>query len=122
MSQKLVFVYNANSGFLNAITDFVHKSVKPSTYPCDLCKITFDGAAMNKIWKKYISNLSLPTEFLHKDEFEKKYPKIISKYPVVLMLEETHHISLISVSDFKNLNDVPSLMALLSARLENRNI
>jgi hypothetical protein len=117
MSQRLVFVYNANSGFLNAITDLVHKSIKPSTYTCDLCKIAFDGVTMNKAWKKYINNLPFPSEFLHKNEFENKYPKVSSNYPVVLLFDDANHSTLISHEDFSQLKDVAELMGLLSSRL-----
>lgn len=120
MSQKLVFVYNANSGFINAVTDLIHKSIKPSTYPCDLCRITFDGPTMNKVWKKYIVNLPFPAEFLHRDEFEKAHPKIISKYPVVFLFGATDHSTLISPEDINKLNDVADLMALLSSKLESK--
>ena len=31
---RLVFVYNAKSGVINGIFDYVHKFVSPSTYSC----------------------------------------------------------------------------------------
>ena len=118
MSQKLIFVYNTSSGFLNAVTDLVHKSIKPASYPCDLCRITFDSLTMNKIWKKYIHSLAIPSEFLHKDEFKKKYPEVISNYPVVLLFDDKRHKTLISSQDFSQLNDVVEIMNLLNSKLK----
>jgi len=118
MSRRLIFVYNANSGFINAITDLVHKSIKPSTYPCDLCKITFDVVTMNRIWKQYINDLPLTSNFLHKDEFEKSYPNINSEYPVVLINDGSAYTTLIYPEDFNKLNDSSDLMALLTLRLK----
>jgi len=36
---------------------------------------------MNKDWKSYVKDLEIPAEFLHKDEFEKKYDFQNAKYP-----------------------------------------
>ncbi len=39
--KALIFVYNADSGLLNAINDGILKIVSPSTYQCSLCSLTF---------------------------------------------------------------------------------
>ena len=41
LNQNLVVVYNAKSGGLNAVLDYVHKMVSPETYDCNLCKLLF---------------------------------------------------------------------------------
>jgi hypothetical protein len=51
MSDKLIFVYNADSGILNAIKDLIHKNVSPETYPCSLCAVTYDNLGMKREWK-----------------------------------------------------------------------
>ena len=43
LNQNLVVVYNAKSGGLNAVLDYVHKMVSPKTYNCNLCKLTYDN-------------------------------------------------------------------------------
>ena len=40
---KLIFVYNAGSGKLNALFDMAHKIVSPTTYECSLCALTHDA-------------------------------------------------------------------------------
>ena len=59
-SKKLIFVYNAKSGFMHSVMDLVHKTASPKTYPCKLCMVTFSGATMNKLWKQYVANLGVP--------------------------------------------------------------
>ena len=40
MSKFLLFVYNADSGFLNAIRDGIEKIADPEGYECRLCGLT----------------------------------------------------------------------------------
>ena len=44
----LIFVYNANGGFFNGFSDYIHKLVSPKTYECSLCAITYDNLGMKK--------------------------------------------------------------------------
>ncbi|NJM95354.1 MAG: GTPase, partial [Acaryochloridaceae cyanobacterium CSU_5_19] len=39
---RLIFVYNANSGGINTALDIAHKLLSPSTYRCNLCRLTHD--------------------------------------------------------------------------------
>ncbi len=85
---KLIFVYNAESGKLNALFDIAHKIIKPETYQCSLCAITHGALSEKKAWSEFKASTKLELEFLHKDEFEEKY-KLTFDYPVVLENEET---------------------------------
>jgi hypothetical protein len=49
--EKLVFIYNADSGMVNTVKDFWHKALRPSTYKCNLCAQTFSPFGMKKEWK-----------------------------------------------------------------------
>ena len=80
---KLIFVYNAKSGKLNALFDIAHKIVKPETYQCSLCSLTHDALSEKKAWSDFKVRTMLELEFLHKDEFEKQYEQTRS-YPVIL--------------------------------------
>jgi len=74
MSQPtLVFVYNADSGFVNTLLDIGHKIVSPRTYACNLCAITHSTFTMRDEWKQFVAGLGVPIEFLHRDELEKQY-------------------------------------------------
>ena len=64
---SLVFVYNADSGLFNTLTDIAHKIFSPDTYSCNLCMITHDNLSMRSEWKDFIEKLDIELEFLHRD-------------------------------------------------------
>ena len=70
---KIIFVYNADSGVFNLLSDIAHKMFSPQTYACNLCAITHSNFGMKKEWKQYLDSLENPLEFLHADEFTGKY-------------------------------------------------
>jgi hypothetical protein len=69
----LVFVYNADSGLFNAVTDLAHKTFSPQTYQCNLCALTYSAFGMRKSWKRFLETLKRPLEFLHADEVKHQY-------------------------------------------------
>ncbi|MFV8224894.1 GTPase [Christiangramia aquimixticola] len=85
--EKLIFVYNAQSGKLNALMDSMHKVLSPSTYDCKLCELTFGLLQENKTWREFRDSLDVDTEFLHRDEFQKTYASKFGhkfEYPIIL--------------------------------------
>ena len=70
---KLIFVYNADSGFLNAMKDWAHKIISPETYPCSLCALTYDNLGMRRPWREFVDGLEYEVEFLHRDELREQY-------------------------------------------------
>ncbi len=73
MPPKLIFVYNADSGVFNLLSDAVHKILSPQTYACHLCAITHSNFGMRKEWKAFLETLQPPPSFLHADEFERRH-------------------------------------------------
>src|SRR3970040_775296 len=69
----LIFVYNADSGFVNTLLDIGHKIVSPQTYSCNLCAITHSTFSMRDEWKNFVAGLSIPIESRRRDELEKQY-------------------------------------------------
>jgi len=116
--RKLVFIYNADSGLLNAVKDYFHKKRSPDTYECNLCMQTFGGISMKKDWKSYINNLDIPTEFLHKDEFEKKYDVKDAKYPSTYLRNGSSMKILISVDEMNNVKSLDEMKDLVTKKLE----
>ena len=80
---KLIFVYNANSGMINVVKDIGHKLMSPDTYDCFLCSLTHGTFREDPKWKSFRQDSSIDMEFLHRDEFEKKYG-MKHPYPVIL--------------------------------------
>jgi len=110
--QRLIFVYNADSGFMNGMFDFFHKLMKPSTYNCDLCVITHNHTGMRKAWKEYLMSLNIEKEYLHKDEFKKLYPAFSTlEFPAVFLQNDSIE-QIISAEELKDA-DLSELTNLL---------
>lgn len=117
--QKLIFVYNANSGKRNAILDSMQKVFSPSTYDCKLCDLTFGLVAENRTWKKFRQESNHQMSFLHKDEFAKKYASKFGykfDYPVVLAEGDKGLEVLVSAVEMNTLKTAHGLISLLKQR------
>ncbi len=113
----IVFVYNADSGFFNALTDYAHKIISPDTYSCNLCAITYDNMGMKQEWKKFIDNLNVPVEFLHRDEFLKRYHLKDIEFPSAFVKKEENITLLITHTDIDNCKSMEDLMNLVRKKV-----
>lgn len=119
MKQKLIFIYNANSGKMNGYMDALHKIVSPKTYDCNLCDITYGVFTENKAWKKFRTSSKISMEFLHLDEFKKQYAsKFGSKFtfPIVLLENKGELELFIATEELNILKNAEELIALISKR------
>ena len=119
--EKLIFIYNANSGKRNAILDSMHKIFSPSTYDCNLCDITYGLVSENSSWKKFREESKHDMVFLHKDEFAKKYAsKFVAKFtfPIVLIEGINGLEVFISTEELNVLNTPKMLIQLVEERLD----
>lgn len=119
---KLIFVYNANAGPLNAFIDTAHKMMSPSTYTCDLCQLTFGNFKEKEAWVRFRESVTTPLIFLHKNEFNKAYKsKWLPKYdfPIVLAEVQGGLDVVISSEDFKHMNTVEELIDVVKRIVYN---
>ncbi|MFD2587684.1 GTPase [Croceitalea marina] len=117
--QKIVFVYNANSGARNAFMDSMQKVFSPSTYDCKLCDITYGVVSENRTWKKFRQNYQHKMVFLHKDEFAKMYASKFGykfEFPIVLIEGGNGLEVLISKEEMGGLKTSHGLIRLLKER------
>ena len=117
--KKLVFVYNADSGVVNIVKDFWHKLLRPSTYQCNLCAQTFSAFGMKKNWKKFINNLDIEAEFLHKDEFEEKYEISDAVYPSTYLKNGITFDLLINQEEMNGVKSLDEMEALVLSKLSS---
>ena len=110
----LIFIYNADSGKLNALFDAGHKIVSPDTYKCNLCTITHGTFTERKAWKIFRESTSLNLLFLHKDEFERQFENKFS-YPIVLRRENTLEV-FISTEELNATSSPEELIELITER------
>ncbi len=121
--KKLVFIYNADSGLINAVKDYFHKKRSPETYQCNLCMQTFGAISMKKDWKNYVNNLDIPAEFLHKDEFEKKYAEQVPihevKYPSAYFKNGSNMNLFVSQDEMNAVKSLDELKDMISRKLKS---
>lgn len=123
MSQKLLFIYNANSGLRNSIVDGAHKILSPATYNCSLCKLTHGALSEKKIWtqfRKELEAVGINLEFLHKNEFGKIYRSKFSHkftFPIVLIAGDNGLEVLIHTHELNSFMASEALIALVKERV-----
>ena len=115
---KLVFVYNADSGLINTVKDFWHKALRPSTYQCNLCQTTFGTFGAKKEWKSFISDLGIESEFLHKDEFVEKYDVKDAKHPSAYILKNGNLTVFITQEEMNEVTTITEMEELVSSKLK----
>lgn len=85
--RSLIFVYNADSGLFNALTDTAHKLLSPGTYQCQLCALTHGHFGMHREWADFLEGLGVPCEFRHRDELPADLDMPEVELPAVLFRE-----------------------------------
>jgi len=119
--EKLIFVYNANSGTLNALMDSLHKVVNPSTYSCKLCELTYGSLEEKRRWKEFRENLEVETEFLHKDEFQKIYASKFGhkfEFPIILAQTNKGLEVFLTKEEFSEINNLEVFMGKIESRMK----
>lgn len=105
----LLFVYNADSGKLNALLDSAHKIVSPSTYNCQLCQLTYGLVNEKQAWKQFREQLEDEVVFLHRDEFEKQFEQKL-KYPFLARVDNQNIELLLSAEEMSEIEDTEALI------------
>ncbi len=119
--QKLIFVYNADSGKLNALMDSLQKVVNPSSYSCKLCELTYGLIDEKKEWKKFRQNLDVEADFLHKDEFLKTYASKFGhkfEFPIILAQTNKGLEVFVSKNEFLKIDHPKKLIEMIKERLQ----
>jgi len=106
--EKIIFLYNAHQGKLNAAFDTIHKFVSPGTYQCQLCAMTHGSFGMKKDWKAFIDSLGVEVEFLHHDEIAKRLGKMELALPAILSVRGGQEVSvLVSAEEMDSMKNDP---------------
>jgi hypothetical protein len=117
-SPRLLFVYNADNGLLNALKDSIHKLRSPETYECSLCAVTYGPLAMRPEWKAYLKRLPHETIFLHRDEWRKAHPGLDEPLPAIFLQRDGEPPrTLVRAGEMPLGQSLDQLMTLLDRRL-----
>jgi hypothetical protein len=120
MKPSLIFVYNANSGLFNVLTDAAHKIFSPETYACNLCALTHTNFGMRREWKRFIESLDQGVEFLHADELKGKYGIEAVALPAVFWEEDGGVTVWIDAGEINSCRTMDELKGLILKRLSGR--
>ncbi len=117
-SARLMLVYNADSGIINALMHAVHKQVRPETYPCSLCALTYGAVSMRGEWKSFLDSLPMDVVFHHRDDFAEAYPDQDTPLPAILVSENGKDPrELIPASELDAITDAAELIDQVEDRL-----
>ena len=110
-------MYNAKRGLFNVLKDSVRKVLSPETYPCSLCSLTHTSLGMRKEWKQFVARLGRDVEFLHADEFKKRYRMNSLPLPVVLEEKDGEIITLLAADAINACKSIEELKAAVLEKL-----
>ena len=123
ISQKIIFIYNANSDKGSQLLDFAHKIMSPATYDCQLCSLTFGKFTENSRWKDFRKDLvakGYKPSFLHKDEFKKDYKSKFGHaftFPIILLETEYDLEVMVTTAQLNDLKTTQELIGVVKASL-----
>jgi hypothetical protein len=103
----------------SAILDGIRKIVRPDTYSCNLCAVTYSVFKEKQLWKDFRNEFPAEMTFLHKDEFQTTYrSKWLPKYcfPVILLQKEHELEVFISSEEIDRLRSAKELIELIRQR------
>ena len=119
MDKKLIFVYNADTGYFNLVADIAHKIFSPGTYQCSLCNLTYSIFKIKPEWDAFVKNAPLPLRFLHKDELYALHPNLKSTPLPVIFLEKAGALSiLINQSELNSFKTIEELRRAIEEKLQ----
>lgn len=113
----LIFVYNADSGLFNRVSDMAHKLLSPSTYACRLCALTHGHLGMHDTWRDFLDTLDVPLEFLHKDEFQRAHGHAHIALPAIVRRENGDVAEWLSAAEINACDSLEALIGRIEARL-----
>lgn len=121
---KLIFIYNADSGLVNAALDIGHKLFSPDTYSCNLCRLTHDTFSERSEWKSFREAHPVSMVFLHKDEYERSVndsglsnPQRSYTYPIILKEDQGRIDIFLDTSELNQIKNLSVLIATIQERL-----
>lgn len=115
--QMLVFVYNLDRGTLSAMTDYHRSTTAGKVSPCNLYSLIFSPVGMKKGWKRFISELGIPSRYLYRDEFAIETGTEKHSFPAVYIQSGKSFEEIITTDEINRVDSTDSLIALMTQRL-----
>jgi hypothetical protein len=126
----MLLVDNIPSGFGPAVVLWCRILSGRASAVCPLRALTYSPFGMRARWRRYLAKLDVPVYPLHRDVFDRRYPKAATKafpdgvaFPCILLVEGGQATSLrliVSAEELASIPDRESLIDLVSERLVAR--
>ena len=104
--QKLIFIYNAESGLINGIIDYLHKIFSPDSYDCSLCKLTYNNLGKIRKWRKFLKSSNYEIVFAYKDHLKIMGIDNGIKLPTVLLNDNSILFGSSEIESCKSLDEL----------------
>jgi len=117
-TDTIIFVYNADSGLFNLLSDMAHKALSPDTYNCQLCMLTHGHFGMRDQWRDYLETLDVEIDFLHRDEFIKQYPEHNAELPALFLRRDDVTELLVAASTIASCSTMEMLIQQVNDRIK----
>lgn len=120
---KLIFVYNADSGIFATALDVVKKVVAPESQECNLCKVTYDVLSPKEEWTNFLATIPQEKKFLHRDGFMAAYPgyKAIA-LPAIFLGQDGTLTELVTAKEINGAKTTADLIALVADKIKTISI
>ena len=113
---EILFAYNADSGLFNTMADIGHKIFSPETYECALCALTHGYFKERTQWREFVEGLDCECQFLHRDEFVRRFPDISTALPAVFRLEQGQPVCCGDADAITGCSDLDASQTLIRQR------
>jgi hypothetical protein len=74
---------------------------------------------MKTDWKLFLDKLEIPVEFLHKDEFNQRFPDFEAQFPSAFLNLDSNLHPFISVEEMNSLRTLNELIDLVMDKIHN---
>jgi hypothetical protein len=110
---QLLFVYNADSGIFNTLADIGHKIFSPETYNCQLCALTHGHFRERDEWRAFVESLEVGCDFMHRDEFRRRWPDTRAELPAVFRLEASGPVTCLDAAAIRACQHLAELQSAI---------
>lgn len=114
-NKTLIFVYNAESNWLNKAADIAHKLIKPNTYQCGLCGLTHGAFNERKEWADFLQSINYNTEFYYKNKYDKFKGRHMP--PFIILKVGDYSQLLFSNTELSNFKDLDEFIKAFKLKL-----
>tara|TARA_X000001036_G_scaffold346194_1_gene326103 strand:+ start:2476 stop:2856 length:381 start_codon:yes stop_codon:yes gene_type:complete len=119
--ETIFFIYNSKDDFQTIFVDTVHKKINPDTYPCQLCKLTYDTFSRKKKWQTFLKQLSYKYFFLYKDD-KFVIDNQVLEFPIILFVSNNNLKVLLSKKEINQSSSLDQLITMIDVRLKEQKV